>query len=278
MTSSRFIRARVVDHVEFAGDTAVAGPRKKLTRKQKTIRRLLRKARALKKRIAHLKIRQPLGWKGAVKQAKTNLRVVMSDLKMAGWKPKKPSRAPKPGEDEMDAALEDIPETEPGERDDDPELDEPDAPDASEDAAEGDNWLDRHVGAEPVQPKKPKKNLWEEAGKLFRPGWSAPVPLGDGARIQTKPGQRAMVATVQPGLFIVQLVSDQAAQRLAGDNVGILPLVLFPLVKKQVQQALAPKAAPGAHPAPAAAPASAPAQPAPAPAAARVGCDCQKRS
>jgi large subunit ribosomal protein L4 len=70
---TRFIPARVVGPVEFAGETAVAGPRKKLTRKQKTIRRLLRKARALKKRIAHLKIRQPLGWKGAVKQAKTKL-------------------------------------------------------------------------------------------------------------------------------------------------------------------------------------------------------------
>ena len=277
MTSSRFIRARVVDHVEFAGDTAVAGPRKKLTRKQKTIRRLLRKARALKKRIAHLQIRQPLGWKGAVKQAKTNLRVVMSDLKMAGWKPKKPSRARKPGEDDMDAALDDIPEPEPGERDDDPELDEPDAPDAPEDGAEGDNWLDRHVGADPpVAAKKPKKNLWEEAGKLFRPGWSAPVPLGDGARIQTKPGQRAMVATVQPGLFIVQLVSDAAAKRVAGDNVGILPLLLYPRVKDQVRKALGPKPAPAQPAAPA--PAAAPATPAPAPAAAGVGCDCPKRS
>lgn len=270
--SSRYIRARVVGPVEFAGDAdaIVSGPRKKLTRKQKTIRRLLRKARALKKRIAHLKIRQPLGWKGAVRQAKTNLRVVMSDLKMAGWKPKKPSRALKPGEDEMDAALEDIPEPEPGESDDDPELDAPDEP---EDAAEG-NWLDGHVGAEP--PKKPKKNLWQEAGKLFAAKWGAPVPLGDGARIQTRPGQRAMVATVSPGLYIVQVVSDAAARKVAGDNVGILPLVLYPLVKSKVLQKLAPRpAAPAAQPSPAApAPAAQP-----APAAAGVGCDgCRDRS
>lgn len=274
---TRFIAARVVGPVEFAGEPAVAGPRKKLTGKQKTIRRLLRKARALKQRIAHLQIRQPLGWKGAVKQAKTNLRVVMSDLKMAGWKPKKPSRARKPGEDDMDAALDDIPEPEPGERDDDPELNEPDGADAPEDGTEGDNWLDRHVGADPpVAAKKPKKNLWEEAGKLFRPAWSAPVPLGDGARIQTKPGQRAMVATVQPGLFIVQLVSDAAAKRVAGDNVGILPLLLYPMVKDQVRKALGPKPAPAQPAAPA--PAAAPATPAPAPAAAGVGCDCPKRS
>jgi hypothetical protein len=174
----------------------------------------------------------------------------------------------------MDAALDDIPEAEPGERDDDPELDEPDAPDAPEDGAEGDNWLDRHVGADPPAPaKKPKKNLWEEAGKLFRPAWCAPVPLGHGARIQTKPGQRAMVATVQPGLFIVQLVSDAAAKRVAGDNVGVLPLLLYPMVKDQVRKALAPKPAPAQPAAPTPA-----ANPAPAPAAAGVGCDCPKRS
>jgi hypothetical protein len=268
--SSRYIRARVVGPVEFAGDAdaVVSGPRKKLTRKQKTIRRLLRKARALKKHIAHLRIRKPLGWKGAVRNAKTNLRVVMSDLKMAGWRPRKPSRALKPGEDEMDAALEDIPEPEPGESDDDPELDAPDEP---EDAAEG-NWLDGYVGAEPA--KKPKKNLWQEAGKLLAAKWSPPVPLAGGARIQTRPGQRAMVATVSPGLFIVQLVSDDAAKKLAGDNVGVLPLLLYPLVKNQVQKALAPKpAAPAAQPA--AQPAAAPAQPA---AAGDLGCDCQKRS
>ena len=80
-----------------------------------------------------------------------------------------------------------------------------------------------------------------------------------------------MVATVSPGLFIVQLVSDEAAKKVAGDNVGILPLLLYPLVKNQVQKALAPKPAPAAR-APGA-PAVAPAAPAP------VGCDdCRPRS
>jgi hypothetical protein len=265
--SSRFIRARVVGRVEFAGDgdAVVAGPRRKPSKKDRQIRRLLRKARALKKRIAHLRIRKPLGWKGAVKSAKTNLRVVMSDLKMLGWKPKRPARALKPGEDEMDAALDEIPEAEPGEPDEDIE----ELPDAPEDAAstEG-NWLDGYVGADPV--KEPKKNLWQEAGKLLAAKWSAFVPLGDGARIQTKPGQRAMVATVRPGLFIVQLVSDVAAKKIAGDNVGVLPLLLYPLVKNQVQKALAPKPA-----ATAAQPGAAPAQPA---AAGDLGCDYPKRS
>ena len=273
---TRFIPARVVGPVEFAGETDVAGPRKPLSPRKRQIRAKLQKAFRLKKRITHLKIRQPLGWKGAVANLKKELRVVMADLRQLGWRPKKPRRELKPGEDEMDAALDDIPEPEPGERDDDPELDEPDA-DAPEDGAEGDNWLDRHVGADPpVAAKKPKKNLWEEAGKLFRPAWSAPVPLGDGARIQTKPGQRAMVATVQPGLFIVQLVSDAAAKRVAGDNVGILPLLLYPMVKDQVRKALGPKPAPAQPAAPA--PAAAPATPAPAPAATGVGCDCPKRS
>ena len=262
--SSRYIRARVVDFgaIDFAGDTQVAGPKRKLTKKDRQIRRLLRRARALKKRIAHLKIRQPLGWKGAVKNAKTNLRVVMSDLKQLGWKPKKPARALKPGEDEMDAALDDIPEAEPGEKDDEDLEELPDAPDASDDVTEG-NWLDGYVGVDaPAPARKPKKNLWEEAGKLFKAPWGPHKPLGDAARIQAKGGNQVMVATVSPGLFIVQVVSDAAAQKIAGDNVGILPLLLYPLVKNQVQKALAPQpaapaAAPAGHPAPAAPPAAA---------------------
>jgi hypothetical protein len=77
-----------------------------------------------------------------------------------------------------------------------------------------------------------------------------------------------MVATVSPGLFIVQVVSAAAARKIAGDNVGLLPLLLYPLVKNQVQKMLAPK--PTAQPAPAAAPA----QPAPAPVAS-AGCDAR---
>jgi hypothetical protein len=280
MSNSRFIRARVVGAVEFAGESAhasVAGPRRKNTPKQRQIRAKLRRARFLKKRIAHLRIRKPLGWKGAVRQAKTNLRVVMSDLKMLGWKPKKPRRALRPGEDEMDAALDEIPEREADEPEDE-EVDElPESPEAEPFEGEA-NWLDGYVGVEPAaKPKKPKKKFFEEAGKLFAPKWSKPVPLGSGGQIQTRPGQRAMVATVSPGLFIVQLVSDDAAKRIAGDNVGVLPLLLYPLVKDKIQNAMAPKPAPSAQPAPASPPA---AQPAAAPAArGDVGCDCTpKRS
>lgn len=273
--SSRFIRARVVGAVEFAGEShpaAVAGPRRPLTPKQRQIRAKLRRARFLKKRIAHLRIRKPLGWKGAVRQAKINLRVVMSDLKMLGWKPKKPRRALRPGEDEMDAALDEIPEREADEPEDE-EVDElPESPESEPFEGEA-NWLDGYVGVEPAaKPKKSKKKFFEEAGKLFAPKWSKPVPLGSGGQIQTRPGQRAMVATVSPGLFIVQLVSDDAAKRIAGDNVGILPLLLYPLVKDKVQKSMEPT-----QPAPASPPA---AQPAAAPAArGDAGCDCTpKRS
>ncbi len=273
--SSRYVRARVVSSsefrsAEFAGE-AVAGAKRKLSAKERQIRKLLRRARKLKTRVRHLQIQHPLGWKRALSKAKVDLRLVLSDLKAAGWKPKKPTRARKPGEDETDAALDDIPEPEPGESDDGAdEGDDPaDAPEA-EPAAEG-NWLDGYVGAEP--PKRPLRELLAKAGQLVTPRWSKPVALGTGAKIATRPGQRAMVATIQPGLFIVQLVSDQAAQRLAGDNVGILPLLLFPLVKKQVQKALAPQPA---APAPAQPAAAVPAQPA-APAPADVGCDCNDR-
>ena len=261
----RYIRARVVDFgaldlddPTFAGDGDVAGPRRPLSPKQRQIRAKLRRARALKKRIAHLRIRQPLGWKGAVRQAKTNLRVVMSDLKMLGWKPKKPRRPLRRGEDEMDAALDDIPEREPDEPEDE-DLDE--LPEAPETEGELGNWLDGYVGVEPApKAKKPKRNLLEEAGKLFRAKWGKRQPLGDAARIQAKAGSQAMVATVRPGLFIVQVVSDAAAKKIAGDNVGLLPLLLFPMVKDQLQKTLAPKpAAPAAAAAPAVAPASRPA-------------------
>ena len=255
--SSRFIRARVVGPVEFAGD-AVAGPRRKVSQKDRQIRRKLRRARALKKRIAHLRIRKPLGWKGAVKQAKTNLRVVMSDLKALGWKPRKPSRARKPGEDKMDAALEDIPEAEPGESEE-PDEGVEEIPESPEAEMEG-NWLDGYVGAEPK--KRPVADLFKRAGAAFASKWSKPVPLGDGGQIQTRPGQRAMIMAVSPGLFVVQLVSDTAARKLAGDNIGVLPLLLYPLVKSKVLQKLAPQPAPPAQPAAAPAP-----QPAP------VGCD-----
>jgi hypothetical protein len=50
-----------------------------------------------------------------------------------------------------------------------------------------------------------------------------------------------MVVTVAPGLCIVRLVSDDAAKKVAGDNVGVLPLPLYPMVKRKVQDALAPK-------------------------------------
>ncbi|MDP2316566.1 MAG: hypothetical protein Q8P41_26975 [Pseudomonadota bacterium] len=257
----RYIRARVVDFSQpnFAGEEVGAG--KRVSPKDRKVRAKLRRARAIKRRIAHLRIRKPLGWKGAVKKAKINLRVVMSDLRALGWKPKKPSRPRKPGEDETDAALEDIPEAEPGETElPDEEVEEiPDVPET-----EG-NWLDGYVGAEPARPKR---NLLQDAGKLFAAKWNQPVPLGEGGRIQTKPGQRAMVTTISPGLYIVQLVSDAAAKKVAGDNVGILPLVLYPLVKNRILQKLGPQPAP----APAAAPA--PAQQAPV---APVGCDDCRR-
>ena len=274
MNPSRFVPATLVDFSgERLGRVDVAGPKRKVTAKDRQIRRKLRRARALKKHIAHLRIRKPLGWKGAVKNAKTNLRVVMSDLKMLGWKPKKPSRPRKPGEDEMDAALDDIPEAEPGEQEE-PEEDLEALPESPEAETEG-NWLDGYVGVDPqpARTKRPKVNFLDAAAKLVRGDWRPFDHLGENARIQTRTGQSAMITTVKPGLFIVQIVSDAAGKKIAGDNVGILPLLLFPLVKNTVQKALAPKPAPAAQPAAAPAP-----QPAPAPAAAGIGCEpCRER-
>ena len=275
MTSSRFIRARVVDFSgpEFAGE--VAGP--KGSGKDRKIRLKLRRARALKRRIGKLNEKHPLGWKRALRTARNRLGVVMSDLRALGWKPTKPRRARKPGEDEADAALDDIPEAEPGESEE-PDEGIEDAPEAPEEEAQTEgNWLDGYVGAEPA--RRPLRDLWQKAGQFVASKWSKPVPLGGGALIHTRPGQRAMVATVSPGLFIVQLVSDAAARKLVGDNIGVLPLLLYPLVKNQIQKAFAPKQAapqPGQPGTVAVAPA-APVQAAPAPVA-TAGCDCRPRS
>ena len=266
--SSRFIRARVVDFSgpDFAGE--VAGPKPKLSAKQRKIRAKLRRARALKRRIASLRAQRPLLWKAAVKKATVSLRLVLVDLRALGWKPKAPTRARKPGEDELDATLDDIPDAEPGETEEPDEGIEDAAEPADDDATEG-NWLDSYLGAEPAK-KQPLRALMQRAERFVTARWSKPVPLGSAAQLQTKPGQRAMVATVSPGLYIVQIVSDDAARKIAGDNVGVLPLLLYPLVKNQVQKVLAPK--PAAQPA-AAQPAAA--QPAPEPIApTSTGCDC----
>ena len=266
--TSRYIRARVVDFSgpAFAGE--VAGPKPKLSAKQRKIRAKLRRARALKRRIASLRAQRPLLWKAAVKKATVSLRLVLVDLRALGWKPKAPTRARKPGEDELDATLDDIPEAEPGETEEPDEGIEDASEPADDDASEG-NWLDSYLGAEPAK-KQPLRALMQRAERFVTARWCKPVPLGSAAQIQTKPGQRAMVATVSPGLYIVQIVSDDAARKIAGDNVGVLPLLLYPLVKNQVQKALAPKPA-----APATQPPAAPAQPA---AAGDLGCDYPKRS
>lgn len=248
---TRFVPAILVNFSgERLGDMDIAGPRRKPSAKDRQIRRKLRRARALKRRIAHLKIRKPLRWNASVKKSKTNLRIVMSDLRALGWKPKKASRPLKPGEDEMDAALDEIPEAEPGEAEE-PDEGVEELSEAPEAETEG-NWLDGYVGAEPK--KRPVADMFKRAGAVFTSKWSKPVPLGDGGQIQTRPGQRAMVATVSPGLFIVQLVSDTAAKAIAGDNVGVLPLLIYPLVKSKILQKLMKPAAPAPPPAPAPAP------------------------
>lgn len=66
------------------------------------------------------------------------------------------------------------------------------------------------------------------------------------------------------------MVSDSAAKKIAGDNVGLLPLLLYPLVKQRVQSKLFPgqPAQPQAE-----------APPAVAPNATPVGCEaCRQRS
>ena len=243
--SPRYLRARVVDFAgEFDGDTLAADPdiraaRVKARRDRKVIGKLKR-AKALRRRIRRIRLRRPRNAERRLTMLNAKLRIVMDELRALGWKPRRPARARPPGAkvDPTDELLDALP-------DDTPEdLAEPELPlddegsdELPETEGEG-NWLDEHVGAVP----KPRE--WFKRAKAAltpKRAWNKPVPLGDAARIETRGGQRAMVATVAPGLYIVQLVSDDAAKKVAGDNVGVLPLLLYPLVKRKVQDALAPK-------------------------------------
>ena len=270
-------------------DANIAGP----NAGERKIRFKLRRARALKRRIGNLTDKHPLGWKVALRKTKTRLRNVMSELRALGWTPMKPTRPRKPGEDPEDAVLDDIPEAEPGETEEpDANLDVPEPAEVPE--TEGDdNWLDAYVGVEPrlvVAPQvRPRGGALAPVGKFIKSaaqnaarsaanlvGWRPFDHLGTSARIQTRTGQSAMITTVNPGLFIVQIVSDEAAHKIAGDNVGILPLLLYPMVKKQIQKLVGPKpAAPGAVP-PAPGPVAPPVDQ-PAPDTSGVGCDCKPR-
>lgn len=248
MTASpRYLRARVVDFAgELDGDTLAADPdiraaRQKARRDRKIIGKLKR-AKALRRRIRRIRLRRPRNAERRLTMLNAKLRIVMDELRALGWKPRRPARARPPGAkvDPTDELLDALP-------DDTPEdLAEPELPlddegsdELPETEGEG-NWLDEHVGVGAIA--KPRE--WFKRAKAAltpKRAWNKPVPLGDAARIETRGGQRAMVATVAPGLYIVQLVSDDAAKKVAGDNVGVLPLLLYPMVKRKVQDALAPK-------------------------------------
>lgn len=267
----------------------VAGP----SSAERKIRLKLRHARAVKRRIGNLNEKHPLGWKVLLRKARSHLRRVIADLKALGWTPAKPTRPRKPGEDPEDAVLDEIPAAEPRETEEpDGEFDVPEPAEIPE--TEGDeNWLDAYVGVEPrlvVAPQvKAKGAALAPVGKFIQSaaqrvkqgatnlvGWRRFDHLGINARIQTRTGQSAMITTVNPGLFIVQIVSDEAARKIAGDNIGVLPLLLYPMVKNQIQKLVAPKHAPAAAPGAPAAPVAPPAD-VPAPEASGLGCDCRPR-
>lgn len=252
--SPRYLRARVVD---FAGEhdahTPVARRPHRVAhvsgRGDREIVARLKRAKALRRRIRRLQARGSRGAERRVAVLSAKLRVLMNELRALGWRPERaaPARGARvnPTDELLDALPEDTPE----------DLAEPEGPlddegaDAlSETEGEG-NWLDQHVGVGAI-PKPPEWFTRARSALTPKRAWTKPVPLGDAARIETRAGQRAMVATVAPGLYIVQVVSDDAAKKVAGDNVGVLPLLLYPLVKQKVQQALAPKpAVPSAAPA-----------------------------
>jgi hypothetical protein len=253
-TSPRYLRARVVDFAgESDGGSLVAGRRMPSVRGRgdRKIAARLKRAKALRRRIRRLQGRGSRGAERRVTVLTAKLRVLMNELRALGWTPRRGIRTRLPGAkvDPTDDLLESLPDDTPEDlAEPEPPIDDEGGDEMPETEGEG-NWLDQHVGVGAI----PKPREWlTRAKRALTPkrAWNTAVPLGDVARIETRSGQRAMVATVAPGLYIVQVVSDDAARKVAGDNIGVLPLLLYPLVKQKVQQALAPKsAAPTAAPA-----------------------------
>lgn len=221
--------------------------RKNRRAKQRKIRTKLKRLRKIRERIAELQATQPARYRGRVKHWQKVAGQLRRQLRKLGWKPGK-KRSSDPFEETeaqtQDEYLEEPSGTADPEESDIPEEEEPE--DGGEDggnaATEGDdtgcscnhpNWI--HGDGE--NPKFFAK-VGTALKRLKEGVWRPPQTLGTQGKLLTRPGQRAMIIDVAPGLHIVQFVPAELvpAKEGTGDDVGILPLLLLPGIAKAVRR------------------------------------------
>ena len=210
--------------------------------RQRKIRAKLKRLRKIRETIARLQTEQPKRWRPRVVHWKKVAGKVRRELRRLGWKPKKRSTDPME-ETEEQATDEELsePTTDPDEQDI-PEEEEPeDGGEEGGNAAEGDdtgacecqhrNWIHGDGGP------KPFAKIREAVANLAKGQWVKPVALGTQGKLRVRPGQRAMVIDVEPGLHIVQFVPDSMTNPV-GDDVGVVPLLLLPGIAKGVRKVI----------------------------------------
>ena len=93
--------------------------------------------------------------------------------------------------------------------------------------AEGE--LEQDLGEEPAQDRRKLKDRVHDA---VTRDWQKPIDLGANMRIQTRPGMRAAVIEVKPGLFVIAEVPTESVE------FGFGPMLLAPALIKTLGRAL----------------------------------------
>ena len=93
--------------------------------------------------------------------------------------------------------------------------------------AEGE--LEQDLGEEPAQGRRKLKDRVHDA---VTRDWQKPIDLGANMRIQTRPGMRAAVIEVKPGLFVIAEVPAESVE------FGFGPMLLAPALIKTLGRAL----------------------------------------
>jgi hypothetical protein len=211
-------------------------------RRQHKIRVRLQAIRRLKMRLKVVRERKRHGWQTRAGTIQGKIRQLRAELRQLGWHPRpRPGQPAEPGAVGIPSPGGSPPAVElpdgggTAATDDIPEEGGNAATEDGGDTAEGGNWLfgDDRLPAVLRRPIDAVRNT------IARGTWSQPIPLGTDGRVQTRPGTHALVLPVKPGLFVVQMVPGDTARQLAGDNVGMLPLLLLPGIASKVKQVFA---------------------------------------
>ncbi len=103
---------------------------------------------------------------------------------------------------------------------------------------------DEDLGEEPARGRRERRDredrrdrgerrgLGQRVRDAVTPDWMKPVDLGANMRIQTRPGTRAAVVEVKPGLFVVAEVPAESVE------FGFGPMLLAPALIKTLGRAL----------------------------------------